>query len=183
MDRWLLCVARRKCVGQLPEGVLSTFWQEHPTLASELHPMAGRFKITPPGLTPRRSPNLQPRITSPSLDLYGPLAAVCGKKEMCGTAARGGTLYLLTRTSNVGLRIAPNGGPVQDNAPWPDPAALPKPPAKNNVAIPRSIWTAGCCVWQEGNVWDSCPRGDSLPSDRNIQRWPPNCTQWRAGSR
>ena len=114
--------------------------------------MAGRFKITPPGLTPRRSPNLQPRITSPSLDLYGPLAAVCGKKEMCGTADRGGTLYLLTGTSNVGLRIAPNGRPVQDNAPWPDPAALPKPPAKNNVTIPRSIWTAGCCVWQEGNV-------------------------------
>ena len=110
--------------------------------------MAGRFKITPPGLTPRRSPNLQPRITSPSLDLYGPLAAVCGKKEMCGTADRGGTLYLLTGTSNVGLRIAPNGRPVQDNAPWPDPVALPKPPAKNNVTIPRSIWTAGCCVWQ-----------------------------------
>ena len=104
-------------------------------------------------------------------------------ENMCGTAARGGTLYPLTGTSSVGLRTAPNDGPVQDNAPWPDPAALPKPPANNNVAIPRSIWTAGCCVWQEGNVWDSCPRGDSLPSDKNIQRWPPNCTQWRAGSR
>ena len=63
-------------------------------------------------------------------------------------AAKRGTLYLLTGTSSAGLQIAPNGEPIQDNAPWPDPAALPKPPARNNVAIPRSMWTAGCCVWQ-----------------------------------
>ena len=63
---------------------------------------------------------------------------------------KGGTLYLLTGRSENGL-ITVNRKPTQD--------LLNKVPetysrykfVKNNVKLgtPRSIWTAGCCVWKQ----------------------------------
>ena len=72
-----------------------------------------------------------------------------------------GTLYLLTRTSNFGLRPGPGGGkPLQDTT-------IPLPYTRNRfrndrvkLVTPRAVWTAGCCVWKEpgkilGSWWPS----------------------------
>ena len=70
-------------------------------------------------------------------------------KGTCGASSRNGTLYLLTGTSNFGLRPGPGGGkPVQDTT-----IRLPYTRAlfSNGVTLvtPRAVWTAGCCVWKE----------------------------------
>lgn len=66
----------------------------------------------------------------------------CGKKD--------GTLYLLTGRSENGLLIGPEEKPVQDLT-----NQIPKPYQRDafvqgtiTLVTPRSIWTAGCCMWQ-----------------------------------
>ena len=81
-------------------------------------------------------------------------------KDICGP--RGGTLYLLTGRSDNGI-IPDDQNPykvVKDTS-----NRVPKPYLKNkfvkgkvNLETPRSVWTAGCCVWEEpgrvfGNRW------------------------------
>lgn len=81
-------------------------------------------------------------------------------KDICGP--RGGTLYLLTGRSENGI-IPDAQSPykvVQDTL-----NTVPKPYRNDtfvngNVKLktPRSVWTAGCCVWEEpgrvfGNRW------------------------------
>ena len=77
-------------------------------------------------------------------------------KDICGP--RGGTLYLLTGRSENGI-IPDAQSPykvVQDTS---NTVKMPKF-VKGNVKLktPRSVWTAGCCVWEEpgrvfGNRW------------------------------
>ena len=66
----------------------------------------------------------------------------CGKKD--------GTLYLLTGRSENGLLISLEEKPVQDLT-----NQIPKPYQRDafvqgtiTLVSPRSIWTAGCCMWQ-----------------------------------
>ena len=81
-------------------------------------------------------------------------------KDICGP--RGGTLYLLTGRSENGI-IPDAQSPykvVKDNV-----NAVPKPYLKNTfvngkvkLKTPRSVWTAGCCLWTEpgsvlGSLW------------------------------
>lgn len=62
-----------------------------------------------------------------------------------------GTLYLLTGTSNYGLRPDGRGNPIKD---------ITKPPPAKNMFVsgtvrldtPRAMWTAGCCVWNEYGI-------------------------------
>ena len=77
----------------------------------------------------------------------------------CGNDIRGGTLYLLTGTSDYGLKPGGGGIPVQDTT-----IALPYTrlmfPAGVKLVTPRAVWTAGCCVWNEpgkiiGSYWQS----------------------------
>ena len=75
-------------------------------------------------------------------------------KDICGPS--GGTLYLLTGRSENGIIPDPlnPGKVVQD---------VPKLPVINkfgsvNLLTPRSVWTAGCCLWTEpgrvlGSLW------------------------------
>ena len=81
-------------------------------------------------------------------------------KNICGP--RGGTLYLLTGRSENGI-IPDTQNPnkaVKDTS-----NTVPKPylrkkfiNQKVNLETPRSVWTAGCCVWTEpgrvfGRIW------------------------------
>ena len=80
-------------------------------------------------------------------------------KDICGP--RGGTLYLLTGRSENGIIPDPlNPGKVLQDAK----NTVPKPyqntfgSVNQNLVIPRSVWTAGCCLWTEpgrmtGNLW------------------------------
>lgn len=80
-------------------------------------------------------------------------------KDICGP--RGGTLYLLTGRSENGIIPDPlNPGKVVQDAK----NTVPKPyqnkfgSVNQNLVIPRSVWTAGCCLWTEpgrmtGNLW------------------------------
>ncbi|RMX43028.1 hypothetical protein pdam_00001792 [Pocillopora damicornis] len=66
-------------------------------------------------------------------------------KETCGSRARNGTLYLLTGTSEYDMEgiIADNGNVnVFHSEVFLDDVKL---------AIPRALWTAGCCVWRDSN--------------------------------
>lgn len=70
-------------------------------------------------------------------------------KGTCGASSRSGTLYLLTGTSNFGLRPGPGGGkPVQDTT-IPLPYTRTDFPRGVKLFTPRAVWTAGCCVWKE----------------------------------
>ena len=79
-------------------------------------------------------------------------------KDICGPS--GGTLYLLTGRSENGIKPDPqNPGKVVYDAK----NTVPKPIVINkfgsvNLVIPRSVWTAGCCLWTEpgrvlGSLW------------------------------
>ena len=77
-------------------------------------------------------------------------------KDICGP--RGGTLYLLTGRSENGIKPDAQSPykVVQDTS---NTVKMPKF-VKGNVKLktPRSVWTAGCCVWEEpgrvfGNRW------------------------------
>ena len=71
-------------------------------------------------------------------------------QHICG-ATHGGTLYILTGTSEYGLRPDPaTGTMVQDRPPRYQirlPTGIPTPGTP--LVIPHALWTAGCCVWQE----------------------------------
>ena len=81
-------------------------------------------------------------------------------KNICGPNV--GTLYLLTGRSENGIKPDPlnPGKVVQDTL-----NTVPKPylrkkfaNQKVNLETPRSVWTAGCCVWTEpgkvfGHFW------------------------------
>ena len=58
-------------------------------------------------------------------------------KNTCGSRTRHGTLYLLTGTSDYGLADNRNRNLFQAGG--------------VKLAIPRTVWTAGCCVWKESN--------------------------------
>lgn len=75
-------------------------------------------------------------------------------RSTCGVGSRSGTLYLLTGTSNFGLR--PGGGkPVQDTT-IPLPYTRIAFPRGVTLVTPRAVWTAGCCVWKEpGKIFGS----------------------------
>lgn len=68
-------------------------------------------------------------------------------RSTCGVDSRNGTLYLLTGTSNFGLRPGP-GKPVQDTT-IPLPYTRTAFPNGVTLVTPRAVWTAGCCVWKE----------------------------------
>ena len=77
-------------------------------------------------------------------------------KDICGPS--GGTLYLLTGRSENGIKPDPlNPGKVVQDAN----NTVPKPIVINKfgsvkLETPRSVWTAGCCVWTEpGRVFKS----------------------------
>ncbi|KAJ7328112.1 hypothetical protein OS493_025512 [Desmophyllum pertusum] len=70
-------------------------------------------------------------------------------KNTCGSRARGGTLYLLTGTSDYGIDTNLRRKPVQDPTKKVSDAAVFLDGIK--LVIPRAVWTAGCCVWNEGS--------------------------------
>ena len=68
-------------------------------------------------------------------------------KDICGP--RGGTLYLLTGRSDNGIIADAQNKVVKDTS-----NRVPKPYLKDKfvggtvkLETPRSVWTAGCCVW------------------------------------
>ena len=81
-------------------------------------------------------------------------------KDICGP--RGGTLYLLTGRSENGIIPDPQNRykVVHDTS-----CTVPKPYVKDKflggtvrLETPRSVWTAGCCVWTEpGMVTGNLP--------------------------
>ena len=79
-------------------------------------------------------------------------------KDICGP--RGGTLYLLTGRSENGIRADAQNKVVKDTS-----NRVPKPYLKDKfvggtvkLETPRSVWTAGCCVWTEpGKVTGNLP--------------------------
>ena len=69
----------------------------------------------------------------------------------CGSA-RKGTLYLLTGTSNYGMKKKIDTEEiVQDTGRYStfQTKRITTGNTKVNLQIPRAIWTAGCCVWKE----------------------------------
>jgi len=85
-------------------------------------------------------------------------------KHTCGAGSRSGTLYLLTGTSNFGLKPDPNNGKlVQDTTitlPYSKTKFNPKGKGEVTLVTPRAVWTAGCCVWKEpgrrlGRLWQN----------------------------
>ena len=95
-------------------------------------------------------------------------------KSTCGVGSRSGTLYLLTGTSNIGLKPGRNGEkPVQDTK---IPLPYERTTFSNGVTLvtPRAVWTAGCCVWKEpgkilGSWWPS-KKAESFAVMSNNQR-------------
>ena len=63
-------------------------------------------------------------------------------QNSCGSRSRLGTLYLLTGTSDLGLATYLHAKPVQNTKNF---------LGEVNLAIPRALWTAGCCVWEESS--------------------------------
>ena len=99
-------------------------------------------------------------------------------KDKCANKPGGGTLYVLTGSSNFGLKASDGDGDGDDEgviqesfdapsilpitrAKEPTGALLEKlksqglyTPARDPVrmVLPRSLWTAACCVWKNGEV-------------------------------
>ena len=72
----------------------------------------------------------------------------------CGSV-RKGTLYLLTGTSNYGIKKKIGTEKiVKDTEVYSTYQTKPiyTKPGWINLQIPRAIWTAGCCVWEEQDV-------------------------------
>ncbi|XP_068691954.1 uncharacterized protein [Montipora foliosa] len=67
-------------------------------------------------------------------------------KSTCGNSKRGGTLYLLTGTSDFGLKPGSAGKPVQDTT-IPLPFTTTTFSKGIKLVTPRAVWTAGCCEW------------------------------------
>ena len=93
-------------------------------------------------------------------------------KDICGP--RGGTLYLLTGRSQNGIIPDPRNPykAVQDKS-----YTVPMPYLKDKfvgdtvkLETPRSVWTAGCCVWTEpGNVYGNLEKAQSFAVMSNNQ--------------
>ena len=69
-------------------------------------------------------------------------------KNTCANG--GGTLYMLTGISDIGLTIPSGGGsPVQDTSiPQKCPQyAFTSGGKSHTLGTPRAVWSAGCCVW------------------------------------
>ena len=95
-------------------------------------------------------------------------------KDKCANKPGGGTLYVLTGSSNFGLKASDDDdeGVIQES--FDAPSILPITPAKEptgalleklkgqglytpardpvRMVLPRSLWTAACCVWENGEV-------------------------------
>ena len=94
-------------------------------------------------------------------------------KDICGP--RGGTLYLLTGRSENGIIPDPRNPykAVQDKS-----YTVPMPYLKDKfvggtvkLETPRSVWTAGCCVWTEpGNVYGNLEKAQSFAVMSNNQK-------------
>ena len=72
-------------------------------------------------------------------------------KESCGSRARQGTLYLLTGTSEFSLTTYLGRKPVQDSSVKLFHGAILQDETMMTLVVPRAVWTAGCCVWNESN--------------------------------
>ena len=97
-------------------------------------------------------------------------------KNVCGP--RGGTLYLLTGRSENGIIPDPQNRykVVHDTS-----CTVPKPYVKDKflggtvrLETPRSVWTAGCCVWTEpgrvfGRIWPA-KKAQSFAAMSNNQK-------------
>ena len=94
-------------------------------------------------------------------------------KDICGP--RGGTLYLLTGRSQNGIIPDPRNPykAVQDKS-----YIVPMPYLTDKfvggtvkLETPRSVWTAGCCVWTEpGNVYGNLEKAQSFAVMSNNQK-------------
>ena len=94
-------------------------------------------------------------------------------KNICGP--RGGTLYLLTGRSENGIIPDPRNPykAVQDKS-----DTVPMPYLKDKfvggtvkLETPRSVWTAGCCVWTEpGKVYGNLEKAQSFAVMSNNQK-------------
>lgn len=100
----------------------------------------------------------------------------------CGSVHQG-TLYLLTGTSNYGItKRIDTGEIVQVTVADATFQTRPLPTGKNgkttNLQIPRAIWTAGCCVWQEAKKVSGStqyvPRAESFAVMCNNEKDPDN---------
>ena len=70
-------------------------------------------------------------------------------QEYCGSHARQGTLYLLTGTSEFSIPRDLGRKPAQDSSiELSDVKMLLD---EVTLVVPRAIWTAVCCVWDETN--------------------------------
>lgn len=79
-------------------------------------------------------------------------------KTTCGSGTRGGTLYLLTGTSDIGITIDKKSGKLVQDTSTPLPYTRKMFPRNVRLVTPRAVWTAGCCVWREpgkvfGRLW------------------------------
>ena len=70
-------------------------------------------------------------------------------QDFCGSRARQGTLYLLTGTSEFSLSSDLGRKPVQDSSIKLSHAAILL--GETTLVVPRAVWTAGCCLWNETN--------------------------------
>ena len=68
-------------------------------------------------------------------------------QNFCGSRARQGTLYLLTGTSEFSLTRDLGRKAVQDSSIMLSHAAI--LPDETTLVVPRAVWTAGCCLWNE----------------------------------
>ena len=91
-------------------------------------------------------------------------------KDKCANKPEGGTLYVLTGSSNFGLKVSGVKGEGVIQEPFDEPSILPIERAKEptgallemlkskgmytpardpvRMVLPRSLWTAACCVWK-----------------------------------
>ena len=77
-------------------------------------------------------------------------------KDICGQKTGGGDLYLLTGTSDYGIKKDLQGNILRDTSKnsvfgKPQEFSVSSSKVKVKLQIPRAIWTAGCCVWNETN--------------------------------
>ena len=111
--------------------------------------------------------NTVPQFAASNIVLTEFESIVTGDAKNCGN--KGGTLYLLTGRSENGLVLTdPEKKPVQDLK-----NQFPKPfqtdtfaQGKIKLVTPRSIWTAGCCIWQ---VQGGAKRAESFAVMNNNQ--------------
>ena len=72
-------------------------------------------------------------------------------QDFCGSRARQGTLYLLTGTSEFSLTGYLGRKPVQDSSIKLSHGAMLQDETMMTLVVPRAVWTAGCCLWNESS--------------------------------